>query len=256
MTVTTARQPAPDVDDEITTADWAGMVASGKWGKPSQRPTNNPDTTEKPASTSTRDEDGASRATSANSTAAEPAKAPKTTPQREQAVDDEEYTRSSLMEAANWTPADYIAIRPASLRDAVAEHSGRSQAMDGALVRGLYAVYAAPATAIGVTFNLLSWTTAKLSALLNDPRHAQRPGSLHDTVTLHADRAYSIRFTPLKILYVGYAVPATAISVLLNAVAWLIAQAAVALNVPSSIGRVVLGLLLAALVVGGTSVTL
>lgn len=255
MTVTTARQPAPDVDEEMTTADWAGMVATGKWGKPSQRPTAESDNTANP----TVPDDGASRAASANTTSEAPAKAPKSKPQREQAAsdhDEEAPRRSYLMESASWTPADYTAISAASLREAVAEHSSRSQAMDGALARGLYGVYAAPASAIGVALNIVSWTTAKLSALLNDPRHAQRPGSLHDTIALHTERAHNIPFTPVKVLYSGYAVPAIAISVLLNAVAWLAAHAAVALNVPRSLGRVVLGLLFISLIVGGTSVML
>lgn len=258
MTVTTARQPAPDVDEEITTADWAGMVATGKWGKPSQRPTTEPNNTETPAQTTVRDE-GAARATSADTTTEPPTKAPKAKPQREQAAsdhDEEASQRSYLMESARWTPADYAAISATSLREAVAEHSSRSQAMDGALVRGLYGVYAAPASATGVALNIVSWTTAKLSALLNDPRHAQRPASLHDTIALHTERAHNIPFTPVKVLYSGYAVPAIAISVLLNAVAWLAAHAAIALNVPRSLGRVVLGLLFISLIVGGTSVML
>ncbi|ASR39860.1 hypothetical protein BAY61_31735 (plasmid) [Prauserella marina] len=264
MTVTTARPSTLDVDDdEMTTADYARMVASGQWATPNQRPTTavadndteqvlpaaagKTKTNSKPTSANT---DEPKEGPEAPAKAKAKAKA-KTRPEAENAD-----RRSHLMDAAHWTPGDYVAIAPSPLREAVADHRIRAHAMESPAGRFLYSLYATPMTVVGVTLNGASWTTAKLSALLNDPRHSRRPGSLTETVTLHTERANNLPFTPLKVLYCGYAAPVTAASVVLNAIAWLAAHSAVALNDPKRLGRVLLAVLFVALVVGGFSVML
>lgn len=268
MTATTARPSTLDVDDdEMTTADYARMVASGQWATPNQRPTTavaDSDTEQGAPATASSTKTISRPTTNDSDEPTEKTESPaKTTSKvkrkdrtKAQPAAEKSDRRSHLMDAEHWTPGDYIAVAPAPLREAVAEHRVRSHAMASPAGRFAYSLYATPVTCAGVALNILSWTTAKLSALINDPRHAQQPGSLTETVTLHTERANNLPFVPLKVLYCGYAVPATAVSVPLNFTAWLAAHLAVALNDPKRLGRVFLAILFVALVVGGFSVML
>jgi hypothetical protein len=258
-----------DVHAEFTTADYALLVSRGNWdAKPQPAPADgsaraNNATAPRDRSQQVEDTEGwnTSRSdegveTGQHAVQAIAAKAAAAQTFATASAEDAAATAPSkalfLLSAENWTPGDYTAVTPADLADLFNAHRARCQAIDGVLWRFGYHGYAGAMFAIGVSLNVLSWTTAKLSMLLTDPKNmAGAPGSLTETVTVHTRRATAMKFVAGKVLYSGYAAITTPATVVLNSVSWLTAQTAVMANDPRRLGRVVLGLLFAAIILAG-----
>ncbi|GAB3161838.1 hypothetical protein GCM10027258_79600 [Amycolatopsis stemonae] len=236
-------------DAEFTTADFALLASKGNWD--AQAPS------QAAASANADSAANIDRATPIGDPDAEGwnsvvAKQAKKTEQKHVAANTTD-KKSRILTAAAWTPGDYTAAAPADLGALFAEHRERCQAIDAPIGRGLYHVYAGSAATVGVALNVLSYITAKLSALLTDPKNSSAPGSLEETVAVHARRAQNTRFVVGKVLYSGWATVSTPTATALNLVSWLAAQSAVAVNDPRRLGRVLLAALFAAIVIAGVT---
>lgn len=238
-------------DDVVTTADFARMAAQGWTAQPasSEQSTTDPATSPAPPA-------------GPKNVAAIPKVTPKPRRREKQpdVVDVEETVDieprwHGLLDASAWTAQDFGAIAPQPLREVIAEHRERSHAMESGAARGFYALYAAPATFTGVTLNILSWVTSRISALLTGPREPQPP-ALVDVIATHAERARATELVVWKVLYAGWATLTTPVTAVLNTVSWVAAQTAVAINDPHRLGRVVLALLFVAVVIGGLTAVL
>lgn len=241
-----------DTDAEFTTADFALLASTGNWdAKPQPAPAAAPAqaNTTAPVDRS-QPVDDAEGWNVVKPKRSKKSKPEKNTPAADELVVDEQ--RSAILSAATWTPGDYTAIKPADLSELFIEHRERCQAMDAAAGRFLYHGYAGTAATIGVTLNILSWVTAKLSSFVVNPKNpATAPGSLTETVATHTQRAKSMTFVAGKVLYSGYAAVTTPVTVALNGLSWLAAQSAVVINDPRRIGRVLLGVLFVGIVLFG-----
>jgi hypothetical protein len=228
--------------EEFTTATYAEMASSGKW-------------TPAPAPDASK---GAKPATAAPAAADVPKEPPpaKARKVNAKAADESASTKAdkrsfALLNAAGWNPGDFTAVPPASLKDVVAAHRIRCQAIDAPIGRFFYCLYAPPAAVIGIALNALSWLTAKLSALLVNPKNTTAPATLRETIDTHVRRAQNISFVVGKVGYTGYAAVTTPVTVVLNGTSWFTAQTAVAINDPNRFGRVLLGLMFLAVMVVG-----
>lgn len=255
----TGNGQATDTDAEFTTADFALLASTGNWdAKPQPAPAAAP----APANTATtpvdrsqpvEDTEGWNTVKPKRGKKSD-AKAKKGEAKHQDGDQEPADKKSVILTAANWTPGDYVAVKPADLSELFTAHRMRCQAMDAAGGRILYHGYAGPALTIGIALNVLSWTTAKLSVLLVDPKNLSKaPGSLAETVTMHTRRAKDMNFVAGKVLYSGYAAATTPVTVALNSISWLTAQSAVVVNDPRRIGRVLLGLLFVAIVLFGVA---
>lgn len=243
-----------DADGEFTTADFALLASTGNWEATN---TQVPAQAAAPAeanpaanidrSTPIDDPEAAGW----NSVEAKKAKKGEKKPRQNQPAEKTGDKKPVLLTAASWTPGDYAAVKPADLGKLFTEHRERCQAIDVPIGRFFYHAYAGTAATIGVTLNVLSYITAKLSALLIDPKNTAAPGSLTETITVHTQRAKNSRFVVGKVLYTGWATVSTPTTVALNSMSWLAAQSAVAMNDPRRLGRVLLGVLFAVIVIAG-----
>jgi hypothetical protein len=225
--------------EEFTTATYAEMASSGTWAStpPSAKP-----------QSSTPTEVATDASAGAPPPKARKARA-KATSESNSRKDGNR--RFGLLDAAGWNPGDFKAVPPAALKDVLAAHRIRCQAIDAPIGRFFYCLYAPEVALAGVVLNALSWLTAKLSALLVDPKNTTAPATLRETVDTHVRRAQNISFVVGKVGYTGYAVVTTPVTVVLNGVSWFTAQTAVAINDPNRLGRVLLGLMFLAVMVVG-----
>lgn len=233
--------PLDTEPDTFTTADYAKMASSGDWpagSVPAAAPNAQSSATPqaKPASTATGEVPPQAKRKEAKAKPAE----------------QDEQRSAALLDATRWTPRDFATMEPAVLQEVLRAHRVRCHSFDGALIRtGYMFFFAAPASLIGVKLNVLSWATAKLSAVLVDPKNATAPATLRETVDKHVARGKKISSTAGKVgyaVYVGLTTPAV---VVLNGVSWFAAHAAVAVNDPRRLARIVLGLMYLAVVIVG-----
>ncbi|MBA8827840.1 hypothetical protein FHX42_005247 [Saccharopolyspora lacisalsi] len=78
--------------------------------------------------------------------------------------------------ADGWIPADFAAVAPSSLYDAVTEHRTRFQAQSNISVKTLYVAYAVIAVPAGFALNVLSLAAAHTATALNEPERAREAG--------------------------------------------------------------------------------
>ncbi|WP_367139552.1 hypothetical protein [Saccharothrix sp. HUAS TT1] len=231
-----------DTSTEITTDQFAAFAATGFAGAP-------PVDVDDPATAAAKAAEKTARTAPITPAAAEAVAAsatdnPATTAAKAQG------RKARLSDANRWIPRDYAALNPAVLREVRGQHPARCQALNHPLKRGGYRVYGVVGLLVGTGLQGVSWSAARISARLIDPRHPDdAPPPLADKLDLAKQRATNASSVFGKVGHSVVHAVVVPVTVGLDLVSWLAAQTAVTVNDPARIGRAVLGLVLVAVLV-------